>query len=125
MNADVWCSAAPSELGGDTRHARFEREATLDKFVQLNGARMREAYERHPDTKLLLAFASGGWTRERFDTPDVEQGIAAIAAGVAASARSNLEPACSRLIWATRRERCQEGGKGRCLARHSAAPRPR
>lgn len=106
MSRDVWCPASPSELGDDTRHARFEREATLDRFVQKHGARMRDTYERHADAEVLLAFASGPWTRERFDTLDVEQGIAAIAAGVAAHARTtNLEPACSRLLWATRRER--------------------
>lgn len=105
MNDGLWCSSAPRDLGGDTRHARFEREASLDRFVQASGGRMRDAYERHADAKLLLTFASGSWTRERFDAPDVEQGIAAIAAGVAANARSNLEPACSRLLWATRRER--------------------
>jgi hypothetical protein len=105
MISGIWSCAPPSELGGDTRHARFEREAALDRWVQANGDRMREAYEGLADGKRLLAFATSSWVRERADAPDVEHGIAAIAAGVAATTRSNLEAACSRLLWATRRER--------------------
>jgi hypothetical protein len=108
MNETVWWSSAPRELGGDTRHARFEREAHLDRFVQAHGGGLRDMYEGHDDAKLLLGFASSRWTRERLDAPDVEHGVAAIAAGVAANARSNLEPACSRLLWATRRERLDD-----------------
>ena len=90
---------------GDVRHERFEREASLDRWVEANGDTMREVYESLADGKRLLLFATSGWARERADAPDVEHGVAAIAAGVAASSRANLEPACARLLWATRRER--------------------
>lgn len=105
MNVELWRSATPSDLGGDSRHARFEREAAIDRWVQANGAAMQRTYDGHADGKRLLSFAASSWTRERPDAPDVEHGIAAIVAGVAANARSNLEQACSRLLWATRRER--------------------
>jgi len=105
MISGVSRCAMRSELGDDARHARFEREAALDRWVQTNGRAMREAYESLGDGKRLLAFATSAWVRDRLDVPEVEHGIAAIAAGVAATTRSNLEPACSRLLWATRRER--------------------
>ena len=98
--ADAACE--PPE---DTRHARFERVATLDRWVQRHGDALSVAYESHSDARVLLSFAVSAWARERHDAPDVEHGVAAIAASVAASARSNLEPACSRLLWATRRRR--------------------
>lgn len=91
--------------GADLRHERFEREAALDRWVQAHGGAMRERYERHAAGRELLAFATSAWTREKLEGPEVEHGVAAIAAGVAASARCNLEPACSRLLWVTRRDR--------------------
>lgn len=100
--------AVPPEAdgaGADPRHERFEREAALDRWVQAHGDAMRERYERHATGRELLVFATSRWTREKLEGPEVEHGVAAIAAGVAASARCNLEPACSRLLWVTRRDR--------------------
>jgi hypothetical protein len=109
MKPELWRSIAPAELNADARHARFEREATTDRWVQAHGAEMAREYEDHASAERLLDFAVGPWTRQREDAIEVEQGIAAIAAGVAAHSRGNLEPACSRLLWATRRERIDQG----------------
>ncbi len=105
MMDEVRRTELPCDRPPDARHTRFEREAALDRWVQGRGDALAHAYETHSDAQVLLSFAVSSWARERHDAPDVEHGVASIAASVAASARSNLEPACSRLLWATRRGR--------------------
>lgn len=85
--------------------ARFERDARLDRWVQARGADLERAYEREGDARTMLALAASAWVRERDGSHDVEQAVAAIASAVAAGVGTNLEPACARLVWATRSAR--------------------
>lgn len=96
------------------REAYFDRGARLDRWVQARGAELQRAYEEQGDGRVMLSLAASAWVR---DAPsalasteargpsraaDLDHAVAAIAAAVAASVPTNLEPACARLVWAAR-----------------------